>query len=155
MFDVDLENGESWRESKVYHPGDKCVIADMNGISLGMAICYDVRFPHLYRAQAKQGAEILTCPSAFIRQTGEAHWHVLLRSRAIENGAFMIAATQGGVHEDGRETYGHSLIINPWGEIIGELDHNEPGVLTAELDLSEVAKARSRIPGLTNERKFS
>ena len=155
MFDVDLDNGESWRESKVYHPGDKCVLAKMDDISLGMAICYDMRFPHLFRAQAKKGAEILSCPAAFTRQTGEVHWHILLRSRAIENGTFMIAAAQGGLHEDGRETYGHSLVINPWGQIIGELDHDEPGVLIAELDLSEVGKARSRIPSLANERQFS
>lgn len=155
MFDVDLANGESWRESKVYNPGDQCVVSRINEIPLGIAICYDMRFPHLFRAQAKQGAEILTSPSSFTRQTGEAHWHILLRSRAIENGAFMIAAAQSGVHEDGRETYGHSLIINPWGEIIGELDHNEPGIVVAELDLSEVAKARQRIPGLANEREFS
>ncbi|MFK5978790.1 MAG: carbon-nitrogen hydrolase family protein [Rhizobiaceae bacterium] len=155
MFDVDLANGESWRESKVFHPGEKCVVSQIDEIPLGMAICYDVRFPHLFRAQARQGAEILTCPAAFTRQTGEAHWHVLLRSRAIENGAFMVVAAQGGMHEDGRETYGHSLIINPWGEIIGELDHNMPGIVVAELDLSEVAKARQRIPGLANEREFS
>lgn len=155
MFDVDLANGESWRESKVYRPGDQCVVSLIDDIPLGIAICYDMRFPHLFRAQAKQGAEILTSPSSFTRQTGEAHWHILLRSRAIENGAFMIAAAQGGVHEDGRETYGHSLIINPWGEIIGEQNNNEPGIIVAELDLSEVTKARQRIPGLANEREFS
>lgn len=155
MFDVDLDNGESWRESKVYEPGNQCILSNINGIKLGLAICYDLRFPHLFRHQSKLGAIVLTCPSSFTRQTGQAHWHTLLKSRAIENGAFVIAAAQGGTHEDGRETFGHSLIINPWGEIIGELDHDEPGVLVAELDMSLVNLARTKIPSLANERRFS
>ena len=108
MFDVDLDNGESWRESAAYEPGAEAVVVDLPFARLGLAICYDVRFPQLFRAEALAGASVISAPAAFTRQTGEAHWHVLLRARAIENGAFMISAAQGGVHEDGRETYGHS-----------------------------------------------
>ena len=154
MFDVDLDNGESWRESRVYQPGNQSRVADMEDARLGLSICYDVRFPHLYRGQALAGAQILTAPAAFTRQTGRAHWHVLMRSRAIENGAFLIAAAQGGDHDDGRETFGHSLIVNPWGEIIAEIDNEEPGFVVADLDLSEVEKARGKIPNLANSRDF-
>ena len=155
MFDVDLDNGESWRESAVYQPGDSAVTVQMDDALLGLAICYDVRFPDIFRKQALAGAEILTSPAAFTRQTGEAHWHVLLRARAIENGAFMIAAAQGGTHEDTRETYGHSLIIDPWGRILAEKDDNEPGVVTAEIDLDAVLEARQKIPNLKNIRQFN
>ncbi len=155
MFDVDLDGGESWRESAVYQPGARSVTVDAGEFRLGLSICYDLRFPHLYRHQAKAGVQILTCPAAFTRQTGEAHWHALLRARAIENGAFVIAAAQGGEHEDGRTTYGHSLIVNPWGEIIAELGHDEPGVLTADLDLSQVERARSKIPSLKSDTGFA
>jgi predicted amidohydrolase len=120
-----------------------------------MAVCYDVRFPALFRAQARAGAEVLTMPAAFTRQTGEAHWHVLQRARAIENGAFVISSAQGGKHEDGRETYGHSLIVNPWGAVIAELDHDEPGFVTARIDTEETQKARQRIPAIANERDFT
>ena len=154
MFDVDLDNGESWRESKVYQPGEKSCLVDMEGIKLGLSVCYDIRFPHLYRGYALEGAEILTAPAAFTRQTGKAHWHILQRSRAIENGAFVISAAQGGDHEDGRETYGHSVIINPWGEILAELASEEPGFISAEIDLSEVRQARQKIPNLANAREF-
>ncbi len=154
MFDVDLDNGESWRESAVYQPGREGVIVDIDGARFGLAICYDCRFPHLHREYALQGAEILTGPSCFTRQTGRAHWHALLRSRAIENGAFMIAAAQGGDMEDGRETYGHSVIINPWGEIIAEVEGEEPGIAVAEIDTAEVAAARGKIPNLANQRDF-
>lgn len=154
MFDVDLDNGESWRESAIYAPGNALVTCDMDDAMLGLAICYDVRFPHLFRDQARAGAHILTSPAAFTRQTGEAHWHVLLRSRAIENGAFVIAAAQGGVHEDGRETYGHSLIIDPWGAIIAEKDDGEPGVIIADIDLSAPAAARAKVPNLQNARSY-
>lgn len=154
MFDVDLDNGESWRESKVYQPGTQSLTADVDGAKLGLSICYDVRFPHLYREQALAGAQILTAPAAFTRQTGKAHWHVLMRSRAIENGAFMIAAAQGGDHQDGRETYGHSLIVNPWGEIIAEIENEDPGYVVTDIDLAEVTKARSKIPNLANSREF-
>ena len=155
MFDVDLDNGETWRESKVYMPGEKSCLVEQDDFKLGLSICYDIRFPHLYREYALAGAQILTAPAAFTRQTGRAHWHILQRSRAIENGAFMIAAAQGGDHEDGRETYGHSVIVNPWGEIIAELDHEEPGYISTEIDLNEVAKARQKIPNLANARDFS
>ncbi|MBO6717601.1 MAG: carbon-nitrogen hydrolase family protein [Rhizobiaceae bacterium] len=154
MFDVDLDNGESWRESNTYEPGKETVVADLGFARLGMSVCYDLRFPQLFRAQALAGAEIMTVPAAFTRQTGEAHWHVLLRARAIENGAFVIAAAQGGKHEDGRETYGHSLIIDPWGTVIAEADHDEPGVVIAEIDTAKVAAARGKIPNLGNARPF-
>lgn len=155
MFDVDLDNGESWRESATYAAGERAVVADLPFGRLGFAICYDMRFPQLFRAQALAEAQVLTAPAAFTRQTGEAHWHVLLRARAIENGAFMIAAGQGGVHEDGRETYGHSIIVDPWGRVLAEVDGNEPGIAMAELDLDAVAAARGKIPNLKNARDFS
>lgn len=155
MFDVDLPNGESWRESATYRPGCESLVADLPFACVGMAVCYDVRFPALFRAQARAGAEVLTMPAAFTRQTGEAHWHVLQRARAIENGAFVISSAQGGKHEDGRETYGHSLIVNPWGEVIAELAHDEPGFVTALIDTDETLKARQRIPAIANERDFT
>jgi predicted amidohydrolase len=155
MFDVDLDNGESWRESATYEPGTEALVADIGKARLGFAICYDVRFPQLFRAEALGGAEVLTVPAAFTRQTGQAHWHILLRARAIENGAFVIAAAQGGLHEDGRETYGHSLIIDPWGRILAEADHDEPGVIVAEIDTAQSADARKKIPNLKNAREFS
>ena len=154
MFDVDLDNGESWRESASYEPGLQAAVADIGIARLGFAICYDVRFPQLFRAEALQGADVLTVPAAFTRQTGEAHWHILLRARAIENGAYVIAAAQGGLHEDGRETYGHSLIIDPWGKILAEADGDEPGVITAEIDVAKSAEARAKIPNLKNAREF-
>ena len=155
MFDVDLDNGESWRESKVYQPGDKSCVVDVDDAKIGLSICYDIRFPYLYREQATNGAQVLTGPAAFTRQTGRAHWNILQKSRAIENGAFIISAAQGGDHEDGRETYGHSIIINPWGETIAELAHEDAGFISAEIDLDEVAKARQKIPNLKNAREFN
>ncbi|MDX8523042.1 carbon-nitrogen hydrolase family protein [Mesorhizobium sp. MSK_1335] len=155
MFDVDLDNGESWRESAAYEPGTEAVVTDINGTRLGFAVCYDLRFPQLFRAEAMAGAEVLTVPAAFTRQTGQAHWHVLLRARAIENGAYVIAAAQGGLHEDGRETYGHSLIVDPWGHIIAEAAHNEPGVIVAEIDRTQSLAARRKIPNLKNARDFT
>jgi predicted amidohydrolase len=156
MFDVDLANGESWRESNTYSPGEQAVVVDLpgTGLRLGLSICYDVRFPHLYRALAKAGADVLAVPAAFTRQTGEAHWHVLLRARAIECGAYVISAAQGGKHEDGRETYGHSLVVDPWGVVVAE-SGTEPGVLYADIDLAKVAEARGRIPALKNDRLFA
>jgi predicted amidohydrolase len=154
MFDVDLDNGESWRESAAYTPGDTATIVDIGAARVGLGICYDVRFPQLFRAQALAGAQILTAPAAFTRQTGSAHWHVLQRARAIENGAFVVSAAQGGLHEDGRETYGHSLIVDPWGRVLAEADHDEPGVVVADIDLDEVARARAKIPNLKNAREF-
>ena len=153
MFDVDLGNGESYRESNAYRPGERAVLTDVDGIRLGMTICYDLRFPALYRALAEGGAKVLTVPSAFTRPTGEAHWHVLLRARAIENGAYILAAAQGGRHENGRDTYGHSLVVDPWGRVIAE-GGTDPGVILAEIDMAEVAAARARIPSLANGRRF-
>lgn len=155
MFDVDLPNGETARESRVYTPGERAVIADTEVGRVGLTICYDMRFPHLYRTLAKAGAEIIVAPAAFTRPTGEAHWEVLLRARAIETGAFVLAAAQGGFHEDGRGTWGCSMVVAPWGEVIAKLDHDEPGVLIADLDLAEVRKARDAIPALRNDRAFS
>ena len=154
MFDVDLDNGESWRESAVYRPGEIAGTVDLDGVKLGLGICYDIRFPHLFRDLALAGAEILTAPAAFTRQTGEAHWHVLQRARAIENGAFVISAAQGGVHEDGRETYGHSMIIDPWGRVIAEVEGDEPGIIVASLELDEVKAARAKVPNLKNARSY-
>jgi predicted amidohydrolase len=155
MFDVDLDNGESWRESNAYEPGTQAVVTDLPFARLGFAICYDLRFPQLFRAEALSGADVLTVPAAFTRQTGQAHWHVLLRARAIENGAYVIAAAQGGLHEDGRETFGHSLIVDPWGRIIAEAAHDEPGVVIAEIDTAQSVSARGKIPNLKNARDFS
>jgi predicted amidohydrolase len=154
MFDVDLDNGESWRESATYQPGGRAVVASLDEARIGLAVCYDLRFPQLFRAEALAGAEILTVPAAFTRQTGEAHWHVLLRARAIENGAFVIAAAQGGRHEDGRETYGHSMVVDPWGRILAEADHDEPAVVIAEIDTAASAAARRKVPNLKNAREF-
>ena len=153
MFDVDLANGESYRESRNYRPGELAVVADLPWGRLGVTICYDLRFPALYRALAEAGASFLSIPSAFTKQTGEAHWHVLTRARAIENGCFVFAAAQGGKHENGRETYGHSMIVDPWGQILAECG-SEPGVIVAEIDPARVTAARSRIPSLHNGRRF-
>lgn len=155
MFDVDLDNGESWRESSAYEAGAEARVAHLPFATLGFAICYDVRFPQLFRTEALAGAEILTVPAAFTRQTGEAHWEILLRARAIENGAFLVAAAQGGVHEDGRETYGHSMIIDPWGRVLAEAGGAGEAVLVAEIDIAAVKAARGKIPNLKNAREFS
>ncbi|RCL88402.1 carbon-nitrogen hydrolase family protein [Hyphomonas sp.] len=151
MFDVEVGDGQSYRESRAYRPGERAVLAETEFGKLGMTICYDVRFPHLYRKLAQAGAGILTIPAAFTRVTGKAHWHVLVRARAIETGSFVIAPAQGGKHEDGRETFGHSLIVSPWGEVLAEKADAEPGVILADLDLDDVAKARRRIPSLGND----
>ena len=153
MFDVDLPNGESYRESRSYAAGESAVIADLPWGRLGITICYDVRFPALHRALAEAGAIFLASPAAFTKQTGEAHWHTLLRARAIENGCFVFAAAQGGVHENGRHTYGHSLVIDPWGEVLAEAG-TEPGVSLADVDVGAVAAARSKIPSLQHGRRF-
>jgi predicted amidohydrolase len=155
MFDVDLPTGETIRESASYTPGDKAVIADTPFGRLGLTICYDVRFPKLFNALARAGADIITVPAAFTKPTGEAHWEILLRARAIETGAFVLAPAQGGRHEDGRGTYGHSIAIGPWGEVLAVADHDEPCVVLADLDLAASAKARQAIPALKNERAFS
>jgi predicted amidohydrolase len=153
MFDVDLSGGESYRESRTYRPGEQAVLADLPWGRLGLTVCYDLRFPALYRALAEAGATMLAIPSAFTQQTGEAHWHVLMRARAIENGCFVFAAAQGGKHENGRETFGHSLIVDPWGAILAE-GATQPGVVMAEIEVGEVTKARSRIPSLQHGRRF-
>ena len=155
LFDVDLPNGESWRESALYTPGEAAVIADLPWCRLGVSICYDLRFPQLYRAYAHAGAAMLSAPAAFTRQTGEAHWHVLQRARAIENGAFMASAAQAGRHGDERETYGHSIIVSPWGEILAEADGETPQVVLADIDPALAVDARARIPALKNERAFA
>src|SRR3954452_19873048 len=153
MFDVDLANGESYRESRSYRPGELAVLHDLPWGRLGLTVCYDLRFPALYRALAEAGASFLAIPSAFTRQTGEAHWHVLMRARAIENGSFVFAAAQGGLHEHGRETFGHSLVVDPWGRIIAE-GGTEPGVIFADVDPAAVASVRARVPSLQHGRRF-
>jgi len=153
MFDVDLAGGESYRESNNYRSGELAVVTDLPWGRIGVTICYDLRFPALYSALAEAGATFLAIPSAFTRQTGEAHWHVLMRARAVENGSFVFAAAQGGKHENGRETYGHSLIVDPWGRILAE-GGAEPGVVMAEVDPAEIAAARARIPSLQHGRRF-
>ena len=155
MFDVDLDNGESWRESATYRPGEEARVIDLPFARMGFAICYDVRFPQLFRAEALAGAQIMTLPAAFTRQTGEAHWDILVRARAIENGAFVIAAAQAGLHEDGRETYGHSLIVDPWGRVLAEAGGTGESVITAELDIAAMVAARAKIPNLRNAREFA
>jgi len=153
MFDVDLANGESYRESRNYQPGEIAVVADLPWGRLGLTVCYDLRFPALYRALAEAGSSFLAIPSAFTQQTGEAHWHVLNRARAIENGAYVLAAAQGGKHENGRETFGHSLVVDPWGRIVAE-GGAEPGVILATIDPAEVTAARAKIPSLQHGRRF-
>jgi deaminated glutathione amidase len=153
MFDVDLIGGESYRESRNFRPGDLAVVVDLPWGRIGLSVCYDLRFPSLYRALAEAGASFLTIPSAFTRQTGEAHWHALIRARAIENGCYVFAAAQGGKHENGRETYGHSVVVDPWGRVVAEGDA-EPGVVLADVDPAEVAAARARIPSLEHGRRF-
>ena len=155
MFDVDLPTGESARESATYEPGDRAVAARAGELRLGMTVCYDLRFPALYRALALAGAEVMAIPAAFTRPTGAAHWEILMRARAIETGSYVLAPAQGGRHEDGRGTYGHSLVAAPWGEVVAHLDHDEPGVLLADLDLAAPAKARAAIPNLINARPFA
>jgi deaminated glutathione amidase len=155
MFDVDLPTGETARESEVYEPGDRAVVADVEDVRFGLTICYDLRFPALYRALALAGAKVMTIPAAFTRPTGEAHWEVLMRARAIETGSFVLAAAQGGFHEDRRGTWGRSIVVGPWGEIVGQLDHDEPGVLIADIDPAASDKARAAIPALANARAFT
>lgn len=153
LFDVDLPTGERWRESASYAPGQGAVVVDTPAGKLGPSICYDLRFPDLYRALSDAGATVLAVPAAFTRPTGAAHWHVLLRARAIEAAAYVVAAAQTGEHEDGRATYGHSLVVDPWGEIV--LDMGEAaGVGFAEIDPARVTDVRARIPVLTHRREI-
>lgn len=153
LFDVDLPSGETYRESNTVAGGSRTAIADLPWGKVGLTICYDLRFPQLYRALAQKGAFLLTVPSAFTDTTGKAHWHVLLRARAIENGAFVIAPAQGGTHANGRQTYGHSLIVAPWGEILAE-GGVDPGVVVADIDPALVDAARGRVPNLRHDRPF-
>ncbi len=156
LFDAQPAAGEAYRESATFAPGAKAVTAPgPAGVKLGLSICYDLRFPELYRALAQAGAAIVTVPAAFTRPTGEAHWATLLRARAIETGAFVLAPAQGGLHEDGRSTWGRSMIVGPWGEVAAALDHDEPGLLVADLDLDAVAAARARVPAWSSLRDFA
>ncbi len=154
LFDIDLPNGESYRESATYNPGANAVTAQLPDFKLGFAICYDMRFPRLANALANAGCSVLTYPAAFTVPTGQAHWHVLLRARAIETGSFVVSAAQGGMHDSGRATYGHSIVISPWGEVLAELD-DAPGVLVVDIDPAQSADVRSRIPALKHARDFA
>ncbi len=153
LFDVDLPNGEKYRESDLFAGGEKLSMAQVDGMNLGMTICYDIRFSYLYRALAKAGAEIISVPAAFTVPTGEAHWEVLLRARAIETGSYIIAPAQTGTHEGGRKTWGHSMIVDPWGKILAAAGP-DVGIIYADLDPAEVTKARNAIPALKHDRAF-
>jgi predicted amidohydrolase len=153
LFDVQLPSGETYRESHTVEAGTHAVLAQLPWGKLGLTVCYDLRFPHLYRQLAKAGADILAVPAAFTETTGKAHWHLLLRARAVENGCFVIAPAQGGEHANGRRTYGHSLIIGPWGDILAE-GGTEPGVIATQIDLDDVAAVRSRLPSLSHDRSY-
>lgn len=155
VYDVDLPTGERWRESAAVRPGERAVVAPTPWGGLGLTVCYDVRFPHLFRTLARAGADMIAVPAAFTVPTGEAHWETLLRARAIETGCFIIAPAQGGSHADGRRTWGRSTVVGPWGEVIGRLDHDRPDVLFADLDLSAVGRARRAVPQLTHDRDFA
>jgi len=154
LFDVTLKNGETYHESARIEGGKEAVLAKTPWGRLGMTVCYDVRFPQLYRALAQAGADFLSVPSAFTYPTGSAHWHALLRARAIENGAYVFAPAQCGMHPGSRRTYGHSLIVNPWGEIIAEGSEDRPGILTALIDTAKIVEARTMVPSLTHDREF-
>lgn len=153
LYDVELPGGERYCESRTVAGGDEAVFADLPFGRIGMTVCYDLRFPHLYRALAQAGACLFTVPAAFTATTGRAHWHTLLRARAIENGAFVMAPAQGGSHPGGRQTFGHSLIISPWGEILAEAD-TEPGIIVADIDPAQSAAVRAQIPSLRHDRAF-
>jgi len=152
MFDVALESGETWRESAAYAPGGKVVTASTPVGRLGLAVCYDVRFPALFEELGRRSCDAIAIPAAFTVPTGEAHWHLLLRARAVEASAFVIAAAQVGEHEDGRRTYGHSLVVDPWGEVLLDMGGNAPGLGFAEIDPARIARVRSQLPSLANRR---
>lgn len=154
MFDVDLPGGETYRESATFRPGERAVVAPTPWGGLGMTVCYDLRFAYLFRTLAQAGARLITVPAAFTVPTGRAHWHVLLRARAIETGCFVLAPAQCGIHDMGRATFGHALIIDPWGEILAEAGE-EPGLITATLDLARVAEVRAMVPSLRHDRRFA
>jgi Predicted amidohydrolase len=155
LFDADIAGLNAYRESATYKGGDRAVVADIGEFRLGFSICYDMRFPRLFNSLANAGASLMAVPAAFTVPTGQAHWHVLLRARAIETGSYVIAAAQGGSHANGRSTYGHSLVVDPWGRVIAELDHDRPGVLVADIDPAAVREARQRVPALANARDFA
>lgn len=155
LFDATLPGLKHYRESATYAGGDEAVVAPVAGFNLGMTICYDLRFPALFAAVAGAGASVIAVPAAFTVPTGEAHWDVLLRARAIETGSFVIAAAQGGTHANGRATYGHSMIIDPWGTVLAQAGDDAPGVVMAEISLDKVAETRARVPALANSRPFS
>lgn len=155
MFDVDLDTGESWRESNAYEPGQRVVVAPDTPLGpLGFSVCYDMRFPALFHALGQERCNVIAVPAAFTKPTGAAHWHVLLRARAIEASAFVIAAAQVGKHEDGRETYGHSLVVDPWGEVLLDMGGEEPGLAFCDIDLGRIAEVRAQVPSLANRRKI-
>ena len=154
VFDVDLANGESYRESSTIRPGDVACVADTPWGKLGLTVCYDLRFPHLFRQLAKAGACFIAVPAAFTVPTGQAHWETLLRARAIETGCFILAPAQGGTHEDGRKTWGRSMVVGPWGEVLARADHDAPCVIHARLDMAKVAEARASVPQLLHDREF-
>lgn len=153
MFDVDLGDGERYAESSTFAPGDAAVIVDLPWGKLGLTICYDLRFPHLFRDLAQAGADIITVPSAFTQVTGEAHWHVLLRARAIETGAYVLAPAQTGTHPGDRKTYGHALIVDPWGKVLGDAGE-QPGLVSASIDIEKVVRTRQKMPSLSHDRDF-
>ncbi|MCR9176538.1 MAG: carbon-nitrogen hydrolase family protein [Alphaproteobacteria bacterium] len=153
MFDVQVGDGQTYRESNTYRAGEEAVVVETPWCKLGLSICYDIRFPYLYRDLAKAGAEVIVTPAAFTKVTGQAHWHVLQRARAIENGVFIVTAAQTGEHAEGRKTYGHSLVVDPWGRVLSDAGE-EVGVTLAEIDLSEVEKARAKVPSLTHDRSY-
>lgn len=154
MFDVDLAGGESYRESATFRPGDRAVLAETPWGLLGMTICYDLRFPHLYRALAQAGAQFISIPAAFTRPTGSAHWHVLMRARAIETGCFVIAPAQCGEHAQGRKTYGHSLIVAPWGEVLAD-GGDDVGIVSAQIDTAKIGEVRRMVPSLQHDRPYA
>lgn len=156
LFDVQLGGSETYRESASVQPGNKLVMAaGPQGVNIGMTICYDLRFPPLYSALAQAGAHIITIPAAFTVPTGRAHWHTLVRARAIETGAFVIAPAQGGRHEDGRSTWGHSMIVDPWGEVLASLEHDEPGIIRADIDIDLVSQTHARVPAWSGGPAFT
>ena len=165
MFDVDLAGGESWRESAVYRPGDEVVVHEVahcglvgekdETLRLGLSVCYDLRFPALFDALGRQRCDVISVPAAFTVPTGQAHWHVLLRARAIEASAYVVAAAQVGEHEDGRRTYGHSLVVDPWGEVLLDMGGEKPGLGFAEIDLGRIAEVRAQLPSLANRREIA
>ena len=160
MFDVDLASGENWRESSAYKPGDEVVTATITpgtneSIQLGLTVCYDVRFPALFEALGRRSCDVIAVPAAFTVPTGQAHWHVLLRARAIEASAFVVAAAQVGEHEDGRRTYGHSLVVDPWGEVLLDMGGEAPGLGFADIDLARISEVRAQVPSLANRREIA